>query len=894
MSLQEEPGNTQVRGSETQPDEPKTNLLERLRDAIRSKPKGEQEKHKPLMSRRGFLNKIIRATLVATAAATATPKPASANRISIPLSLKDANIPENPDVVRERKYKELLERLLEHKAKEIFNPPLYEGADLKEVALDIDHKRIQTQDRVLSHIILLLRSFPEGTEYSDMNLQFLEWLGELIQLYKTISLSESTWDADHGYGRHRLSEHLGWVTSNLVHNDEPPPWENHQLFNHFEGGMMTSVKIMREVYETKEDDSRVLHKANLRKLLTLFQEKSGADTVGAFLIDTQHQTNTIGRMAWNKLVELVLDGYKNQDISVSAARILNDGNFRDEQHFLFGLIADNADASKCQVDWSGYTEDDDAKKYAKPAMESLFRRHFAWQEQMHYEPQEKLEPDSNIDGVPVYGSTTPLNTPELRQLYLDSCGEFGKAGELSSSSEIANKKEQLLKPEVRYIEYLVYKDNYDEFNADLEKFGVSLEKWLAIHVEQLNRMAERSDPPLGIEFKLRRIIIVDESAVRPRKSYPDGVPFGTDKDDDFFINFGFPAVSNVSPWSLDVNARWVISYNLRTFIPTEDSKLFRLSNGELMWIDGAMLHEQVHQLIFMPDDYQSNSNDKPDNWGPDINIPDKFYKHYLASLPDKEHITTCSPIDPTYPWSETIFLHWLIKNNPKALASNWEGLIQRERMRMEWDAWQNKSLNIRLNSSQGYDPTEVSIMPMSKKIGSRVSCDVSSGVAYADGPDVSRKLFGPETSANNMMLSIKNEDGSYWYLPLPKFIISAGYYAADMASSSDVEFDLNLFQEPYTGGNYQDMEHYDAYRVSESEYAELKEAKVDSIVADISMTYQGKKYFFVWCKVGGEATATGESTRKTGPDKRPYYQRGTKDNQGGTQEADNSSERYRP
>jgi hypothetical protein len=251
-------------------------------------------------------------------------------------------------------------------------------------------------------------------------------------------------------------------------------------------------------------------------------------------------------------------------------------------------------------------------------------------------PSENIFTPQIIKEVPVYGLNEKIgNLDEIKKFYDQLDKEYEEANGVKIHDKYKQRKE-LLKPDERYLEVVVFKSAYDSFQRRESETGVDFVEWVKMHVDAMNLCFSHSKPHSDLKAVLRRIVIIEEGTLDPifdMNKYLEGeANFGPD----FAYNKNF-VFNKKSPF--DTDESWVVGSDYR--VNTQENinnykggyfwsshsangKIYfgnppgtnskerirvypdhgtNLTGKQGVWMDFGMTHEWLHYLFNLPDEY---------------------------------------------------------------------------------------------------------------------------------------------------------------------------------------------------------------------------------------------------------------------------------------------------
>lgn len=432
----------------------------------------------------------------------------------------------------------------------------------------------------------------------------------------------------------------------------------------------------------------------------------------------------------------------------------------------------------------------------------------------------------------------------MQALFLSTSSDLFSAGKLPSEKEIADFKKATLSKQTRYIEYFFTKSAWDSIKDQLDKIGISPQEWIKLHYSELNEMLQATSPKTDIRVAIKRLVILSDQTLLNRAYKFGRTGRGSNRNTYFFLTpeiDGYPQIDNISPWSLDVLARRV--YETPVNLSSLPYKR-QLPNGRLVPMDIGEAHESAHLLLQMADMYQYNSFDKPENWqGKNTHdIPPEFKKFVFTK---DGGVDLCMGINakPVYPWVETAYLLWLQTNEPDFFQTYYTPYRRYPDDRPDYDPFSGKSLELIIDNLKNI--REAKIYPLKPNDSySLYSQGIDNSLIFS-ARDIMSQFTNPERSALNVILVIQLKNGQKRYLPIPTFLLSAGYRLAELENLDKTSFKLKFFQEPINNhlGNFKML---NIRFIPQEEYETVVQNLQHQLYATLATSFQGKDYFAVW------------------------------------------------
>jgi len=249
---------------------------------------------------------------------------------------------------------------------------------------------------------------------------------------------------------------------------------------------------------------------------------------------------------------------------------------------------------------------------------------------------EKIFTPQMIKEVPVYGLNEKIDNLDKIQTFYD---QLDKKYEEANGVEITdkyNQRKELLNPNERYLEVVVFKSAYDSFKRREKETGVDFVEWVKMHVDAMNLCFSNAKPHSDLKAVLRRIVILEEGTLDPifdMNKYLNGkAPFGPDwaYNNQFVFN---------KKSAFDTDESWVVGSDYRVNTReninnykggsfwsshSADGKIYfanppggrtkerirvypdhgsSLTGKQGVWMDFGMTHEWLHYLFNLPDEY---------------------------------------------------------------------------------------------------------------------------------------------------------------------------------------------------------------------------------------------------------------------------------------------------
>lgn len=251
-------------------------------------------------------------------------------------------------------------------------------------------------------------------------------------------------------------------------------------------------------------------------------------------------------------------------------------------------------------------------------------------------PSENIFTPQIIQEIPVYGFNEKIdNLNKIEDLYNQLDKEYEEVNNVKIYDKYKQRKE-LLKPDERYLEVVVFKSAYDSFQKREGETGVDFAEWVKMHVDAMNLCFSSAKPHSDLKAILRRIVILEDGtldSIFDMNKYLEGkANFGPDVA--YHYNFVFNKKS-----AFDTDESWVVGADYR--VNTQENinnykggcfwsshsangKIYfgnppgtnskerirvypdygtSLTGKQGVWMDFGMTHEWLHYLFNLPDEY---------------------------------------------------------------------------------------------------------------------------------------------------------------------------------------------------------------------------------------------------------------------------------------------------
>jgi len=280
---------------------------------------------------------------------------------------------------------------------------------------------------------------------------------------------------------------------------------------------------------------------------------------------------------------------------------------------------------------------------------------------------EKVFTPEIIDGVPVYGFNEKIdNLDKVESLYNQLDKEYERTHNIKILDKYKQRKE-LLNPNERYLEVVVFKSTYESFQRRETETNVTFVEWIKMHVDAMNLCFSNAKPSSDLKAVLRRIIVLEEGTLDPifdMNQYLQGKA-STGPDWPYNLHFVF---SEKSPF--DTDESWVVGSDYRVNTQENidnykggyfwscdsiDGKIYfgcppgteakskirvypdygsSLTGKMGVWMDFGMTHEWLHYLFNLPDEYvyDIHSNGEPKAYISTGSFCEPYLSPYLSIL----------------------------------------------------------------------------------------------------------------------------------------------------------------------------------------------------------------------------------------------------------------------
>ena len=238
-----------------------------------------------------------------------------------------------------------------------------------------------------------------------------------------------------------------------------------------------------------------------------------------------------------------------------------------------------------------------------------------------------------IEGVPVYGFNEKIdNLDKIQSLYNQLDKEYEQTHNIKILDKYKQRKE-LLNPNERYLEVVVFKSTYESFQRREAETNVTFVEWIKMHVDAMNLCFSNAKPSSDLKAVLRRIIVLEEGTLDPifdMNQYLQGKA-STGPDYPYSQRFHeiFPLNTDLS-WVVGSDYRVDTQKNIDNYnkggcfwsCDSIDGKIYfghppgseaksrirvypdhgsSLTGKMGVWMDFGMTHEWLHYLFHLPD-----------------------------------------------------------------------------------------------------------------------------------------------------------------------------------------------------------------------------------------------------------------------------------------------------
>lgn len=742
----------------------------------------------------------------------------------------------------------LIEKYQQLRTDPLFNPKLYQDANYKTSAMDIVNNNLVDPYRITLATLRTMLNVPLSS-LSKLSSEELDFISA------TCTAAETVKAIIHSGLRETANATLFWRLTYYLkifilswYKEKAEPFKNPSNLQ----DLIKGVDNVAKFYQESPSDAEKLIIPIISELRSLLNEgKLIPDAITDFILNLPEFSDPKGYLAIFQIAKVVVNR-ANTNLNRSKAGALLKMGADFEFDSLPVVAAYYAKPSAlAQTDWAQIGSQIE-KSYGYRgfihACKGLEQRNIAWSEYLNNHGLDQPKPAYiDYDGMEVYGSEQALTDQQLQALFLSTSSDLFSAGKLPSTKEIADFKKATLPKQIRYIEYFFTKSTWDSIKNQLDKIGISPQEWMKLHCSELNEMLQDTVPKTDIRVAIKRLVILSDQTLLNRGHKFGNTSRGSNRNTYFFLTpeiDGYPQIDNISPWSLDVLARRVYEtpFNLSS-LPYKR----QLPDGRLVPMDIGEAHESAHQLLDMADMYQYNSFDKPSSWqGKNTHdIPPKFKK--FAFIKDGG-VDLCmgNNAKPFYPWVETAHLLWMQTNEPDFFQTYYTPYKRYPEDRPDYDPFSAKPLELVIDNPANIQ--EAKIYPLKPDDSySLYSQGIDNSLVFS-ARDIMSQLMHPERSALNVILVIHQKNGQKRYLPIPTFLLSAGYKLAELENLDKISFKLKFFQEPINNhlGNFKML---NIRFVPQEEYETVVKNLQPQLYATLATSFQGKDYFAVWSTV---------------------------------------------
>jgi hypothetical protein len=246
-----------------------------------------------------------------------------------------------------------------------------------------------------------------------------------------------------------------------------------------------------------------------------------------------------------------------------------------------------------------------------------------------------------IKEVPVYGFNEKIdNLDKIQTFYNQLDKEYEEANGVEIHDKY-NQRKELLKPDERYLEVVIFKSAYDSFQRRERETGVDFVEWVKMHVDAMNLCFSNAKPHSDLKAVLRRIVILEEGtldSIFDMNKYLKGeAPFGPDwAYNNHFVFNKKSAFDTDESWVVGSDYRVDTRENINNYKGgyfwsslSANGKIYfanppggrtkdrvrvypdrgsSLTGKQGVWMDFGMTHEWLHYLFNLPDEYGYNVN----------------------------------------------------------------------------------------------------------------------------------------------------------------------------------------------------------------------------------------------------------------------------------------------
>jgi len=308
---------------------------------------------------------------------------------------------------------------------------------------------------------------------------------------------------------------------------------------------------------------------------------------------------------------------------------------------------------------SGRLKDEAGKHEAKP---SYLQPEIVHGVEVYGLGEEKIRDESQIHQLHWFLDRqflSPIKMPSLRVLGGLAWLVLTKT-RLSRESNFSLRGESL-DPAERYLQVVVRQSAYDSFLRRRGETGVDFVEWIKMHVEAMNLFFEHAKPPSAMRAVLRRIIVIaddlprgfwDEAAFRRNEGPNLDLAWKRRYDDPLDTDCAWAIPDDYRPEDMPDEMVYGFFWQATT---EEDEVIFRRSDVKetyvypisptssfrgkrRVWLDIGLIHEWLHYLLNLPDEYVFDCHDPSQRFSPFYFRTGYFHEPkaspFLSSLAD--------------------------------------------------------------------------------------------------------------------------------------------------------------------------------------------------------------------------------------------------------------------
>lgn len=758
----------------------------------------------------------------------------------------------------------VFERLQTLNEDPFFNPPLYKNDMPETAAKDIKERLLPgSRDKVIASMNFLLRSTKNIEKIAEQLplLDFVRMAGDLALAVKNDNHGR---DASNLLVMNRLESYLGELVESW-NNDSPiqsmhPDWYK---------GRIKQLSQYAQLYSATPEQASQKRTVAIQKLHQLVGSGKliNDDSVLTFLFALDDFTDPRGEVATSLIAEKVIDLVEGKsEVNLSASTLLQEAN-DDNSFVFFPLIATNSSHSYVwkNANWGKLKELLIPGVFSKAA-EHILKRLGVWAKYVSLESKREVE-SRDYGGIKIYGENQACNEEDLRSIFLDSSGGLFSNGSMPSPDEIAEFRKSSLSLNERRIEFIVPKKIW----ARIKDLSIPPEEWFKLQIDALSEMLTRTKPELNMKTSISRIIIIEDDLIQKQKNIfakpDDKEPIRLiNPDDESFIY----QADYLSPWSLDSHGRWVYLDNIFNHSVTHD--VVGVVNGKVVPVDAGLIHEIAHQIVYMKDLYWGNTSDPDDqpniknvvkvaSQNDSLEISKDLLKVALDEADAGFLLPTLSgersnqhPVFINYTWPEQLQLLFMLKKYPDALITQYRPYVPSEKFVPFYEPMDNIPLSFQARSEDGKQFASLNLIPFSQKVDSPTAAILREDKnLHFNTREVYKSIFHPGIDATAVLLQFKTTTGECYYLPLPTYLVIAGYHFAKLGDKSEINLDIAFFQ-PANQEKDKDLERLSLALTPEEGYEFCKKRSGDNLYASMKLTFEGKNYYALWTKKYKKAT----------------------------------------